>query len=68
MPYTYLKVRVGNFTDRASAEKTAKELTKKLRKKPSSSRIKSKYHHSPTRRHGGQTKLFLRKKRLKFSL
>jgi TolA-binding protein len=33
VPYTYYKVRVGHFSDRASAEKVAKELAHKTREK-----------------------------------
>ena len=33
VPYTYYKVRVGNYADRATAEKIAKELTKKTKEK-----------------------------------
>jgi TolA-binding protein len=33
VPYTYYKVRVGNFADRASAEKVAKALAKKTKEK-----------------------------------
>jgi cell division protein FtsN len=33
VPYTYYKVRVGNYADRTSAEKVAKILVKKTREK-----------------------------------
>ncbi len=33
VPYTYYKVRVGYFSDRSSAEKVAKELSRKTREK-----------------------------------
>ncbi len=33
VPYTYYKVRVGHFSDRASAEKVAKELARKTKEK-----------------------------------
>lgn len=33
VPYTYYKVRVGSFADRASAEKVARELARKTREK-----------------------------------
>ena len=33
VPYTYYKVRVGNYADRATAEKVAKELARKTKEK-----------------------------------